>query len=96
MLDGWSDELSATVRRIQLEFPNRGQSSEMALEAARKTQGLPVYCDIGGCLILMSDGRVLQYASIDGGIAEVTDRQWLLRARVAAAKAFPELGVLVP
>jgi hypothetical protein len=96
MLRDWTTTLSKSVERLRTTYMASIGKDHMGWEAAHITKGLPVHCDIGGCLILTSDGRVLEYASYDGAVKEVADPVWIERALEAAASKFPELTALKP
>jgi hypothetical protein len=94
MLNGWTDDLSSTVDRLRVAYTTGAEENPYGIAAARKTEGLPVYCDIGGCLAITRDGRILEYAAYDESVTEVTDPEWISRALDAAAAKFPELRPL--
>jgi len=58
---------------------------------------LPVYEDLGGALLLRSDGSVVHVDDETGAMREVAQTErWYRLALVAATERFPELSVLRP
>ncbi len=94
MLKGWSAGVSEAVQRLHRAYLADAPQGSLGWRAAQGAGGLPVYCDIGGCLVLTSDGRVLEFSSYTGRVTEVSDKQWIGRALEAAAALYKELAVL--
>jgi hypothetical protein len=92
---GWNPDLSATVEALARAAARRDDDDAIR-RAAQETGGLPVYCDMGGCLILATDGRVLQFTPEDGATKPVTDRVWMRVALTAAADRYSALSSLRP
>jgi hypothetical protein len=67
-----------------------------ARAAAVRTNGLPVYCDIGGCLVITQEGRVLEYAFEGEQVSDITDRPSVRLACAVAAEKYPALADLRP
>jgi hypothetical protein len=65
-------------------------------DAARATGSLPVYCDMGGCLVVSPDGDVLRFDPESGSTETETDPRWRLLARAKASRRYPELASLEP
>jgi hypothetical protein len=64
--------------------------------AAKLTGGVPVYADIGGILIVLTDGRVVHFDPDTHIVTPVTDTKWRRVALANAARKFPELATLLP
>lgn len=92
-IDAWTSETSRIVSQLHAKAC---VGPEPLAQVARRTQGLPVYLDIGGSLVLTIDGAVLQYVFEDDSIQTVTDVGSLRLALVSAAQRFPELALLRP
>lgn len=95
-IDGWSDLHASTVRALADAAASRSDANDPRSVAARRTGGLPVYCAIGGCLIITTTGDILEYEFEDGTITRVTDRSSVRLARAAAAQAHKSLADLMP
>jgi hypothetical protein len=70
--------------------------SSVRKDAARATGGLPVYCDVDGCLVLLETEEVVRYEPDTGRVTAVTEERWRRAALVAAARRFPSLADLRP
>ena len=72
-------------------------SDPVLVEAVRSTGAIPVYADIGGTLLLRTDGEIL---ALDDGPSAVprieTDLGWRITAMVVGAEKYSELGRLLP
>ena len=93
----WNDELRAAVellrKRICDDEIDMGPTFK---EVAITTSGLPVYCDMGGCLMLTPDGDVMELAHDRPEMPKVADEYWREVALVAAGKRYAELRCLRP
>jgi hypothetical protein len=92
-IPNWNDGLrtALTKRRDQLQ-----KEPSLWHEAATVADGLPVYCDIGGCLVIRADGRVVEFRSATGDVCEIEDLSWLRLAAASAADRYPELAEIRP
>lgn len=92
---GGRSEVAAAIERLSREAA-AGASLPEAREAAARTGGVPVHADLGGVLVLATDGSVLHYDPEGGRVSPVEDIRWQLLALVKAARAFPDLRQLRP
>jgi hypothetical protein len=96
-IEGWSHAYAERVRELSRKIAASTDEGLSAMrDAAARTGGLPVYCDLGGCLIITPEGTVVQLEYSFDTVSTVTDPSWLRAARVAAAKTHPELEGLQP
>lgn len=95
-IEGWTDRHATAVRALAEGVASTLDPSNPRGMVARSTRGLPVYCDIGGCLVITADGEILEYEFEGGGISRVTDRASVRLARAAAAQAHGSLADLMP
>lgn len=65
-------------------------------DAARRTNGAPVYADLCGVLVVMADGSVARFDPEMDGVAEVHDEAWIAVALCRASQRYPELESLLP
>ena len=94
-IEGWSKAYTQVVRELV-----RSAASSLGTDpwhaAALRTGGLPVYCDIGGCLVITPDGDILEYAFEGEIVTPVTDQQSMRLACAAAAEKYEMLATLMP
>ncbi len=90
-----SPQEAEAIRRLS-EAVRRDGRWDWEREAASKTSGVPVYADMGGVLVVRSDGVVLLIESNRGVVEEVREERWILVARQEAALKYPELKGLMP
>ncbi len=96
-IEGWTDKFAEALRRlIDRAVWSTERNADLVGPAARRTGGLPVYADIGGCLLITPDGAVLEYAFEGESVTRVTDRSSIRLACAAAAEKHPELAELMP
>jgi hypothetical protein len=72
-----------------------GSVPDWKRELARRFGALPVYGDIGGALLVATDGRVWS-CGWDAEKAEPADEQSRLLALIVCVESLPELGRLLP
>jgi hypothetical protein len=92
-IQNWTDELRLAVVRRQAELP---RDNKIYWEAAQAADGLPVYCDMGGCLVVQSTGRVELLDLDSQSVKKLEDERWLTIACLAAADRYPEFEVVRP
>jgi tetratricopeptide (TPR) repeat protein len=91
----WEDGLSElVVARLRSLLSDRS-AAPLIREAAKITNALPVYGDLGGILCISRDGRVLCLDN-SGLVTVVTDDFWRIVAAVSAAEKYPELSAILP
>ncbi len=93
----WNSSASSFVRATVdalLRLEHAGSDEER--EAARATNALPVYLDMGGALCFTTDGCVLQYDWETETAEPENDRDWILVAAVATAEKYPALVDILP
>src|SRR5688572_28220037 len=78
-------------RRLINELPPGNLYREVA-----ETGGLPVYCDLGGCLIFAADGTVWSYDLATGEREPEHDREQIRVAHILASEKYEELRDLKP
>ncbi|MDC3979814.1 hypothetical protein [Polyangium jinanense] len=71
------------------------------VDAAREASALPVYADMGGALLITTEGDVLivstnQVWDRNAKWETEADPQWRLLARIAASERYPQLSFLRP
>jgi len=97
VLKGWKPEHAKTVRELSSRIvAGTDASSPQLRAAAMHTGGLPVYCDLGGCLVLVPQGHVVGFDNNEQTTTVVTDPSWLRVARIAAAEKYEMLSELKP
>lgn len=65
-------------------------------EIVRSSRALPVYADLGGTLLLRTDGEILSLPHDASSATVETASSWKLAALVAAVEKHPELAFLLP
>lgn len=96
-IDGWSDQHANTVRALINQIRSEAaEATPLEREASLCTDGLPVYMDLGGCLLITPDGSVLEFAPETAAVSVVTDPSWIRVARTAAAERYEALAGLRP
>jgi hypothetical protein len=93
MIDLWTSATSQIVARL---YDQALSGPQTIAQVAQRTKGLPVYLDMGGSLVLMSSGEVIEYQFESESISAVTDSGSLRLAAIAAAQLYPELEALRP
>src|SRR5262249_11542501 len=68
---------------------------------AQRLNALPLYADMGGCILIRPDGTMLfihsnQKLDADAVSAPLTDRRWRHTALVVGSEKYPELRILLP
>jgi hypothetical protein len=93
----WNAQVSAFVRaRLDALLGSDEAGSEDECRAARTTNALPVYFDMGGVLAFTPEGVVLSCDWESKQVRPETDEKWIIAAALSAAERYPELGRLVP
>lgn len=95
-IEGWDESYREVVRGLAEIAASVAEGSTPKSAAARRTGGLPVYCDIGGCLVITPAGDVLEYAFEGETVTPVTDRSSIRLARAAAADTHQIFASLMP
>jgi hypothetical protein len=91
--------IDADLRGIVVRLAAKVAASnenEAFRDAARATGSLPVYCDMGGCLVVSPSGEILRFDSESGAIEPESDPRWRLLARARVSAKYPELASLAP
>jgi hypothetical protein len=97
MLAGWTDALAAKVsRHLDAIINNRVSSSASELMVARRTNGLPVYGDLGGVIALTLSGEFVLYGDNSDTVAPVQESLWEDVALASLGKHYPDLRELLP
>ena len=95
-IENWTEDLRSAVKRRLGEL---GASHGSAFhDAAQATGGLPVYCDLGGCLTIAEDGTV-QFFDLDSMTVRQVDSEietWSRVACIAASERYPEFAAIRP
>ena len=94
MIAGWNSDLSKVVAQFRDEIV-RDQAHPLR-RAAIVGGGLPVYCDMGGCLVITPEGEIQGYRGAEDTVQPVTDPKWRRLALVAAASKYSPLSALRP
>lgn len=95
--EDWNASDAAVIRELIREvLAGAGGVSPLERDVARRTGGLPVYCDIGGCLVISSEGDVLEFAFADDRVTGMLDGESIRLARAIAAERYPQLSKLRP
>lgn len=87
-----SAKLSELIQRISSD----AAAHDWQRDLARRFKALPVYGDIGGALLICTDGTVLGVSWDDESKATPAPLDWSLIAYAAAGYKFPELNVTPP
>ena len=87
-------DLSESIRSLIARYKERADDQRL-LHLAEAHDGLPVYSDMGGDLLLLPDGNVIVFGNDDKEGEPVSD-SWATIAYLSAAKRFPELKSMVP
>lgn len=90
----WTQAEAEIVARLSQRVGS--SQTDANREVAKETGALPVYCSLGGCLLLCTDGVIRRYDAESGTVALETERKWILIGYVKAAQTFPELAGLMP
>ena len=91
----WNEKLAQATRHLYDEFLKSGVEKPPGIKSiALRAGGLPVYCDIGGCLMITPQGVVLEYDWNDGTFAPTKEDHWRKTAQARAAEEFEELRAL--
>jgi hypothetical protein len=86
-------ELSALIEElIERERPRTSITSVLGAQV----EGLPVYADAGGMLLVTPTGSVLRFDSETVQITKETEWGWRALAIAHAVRKFPELIALCP
>jgi len=89
-----SPELRAYLRRMIDEARNASVESTLR-DVALATDALPVHIDMGGALVVTTEGAVLEY-DFEADATSVAPENFRLAALAKAARRFPELQDLAP
>lgn len=95
MIANWTGELEREVASLR-DAILADASKAVLQDAARHTGGLPVYCDIGGCLAITPDGEIVEYSLDDERVTPVTDPRLRRLALAAASESYSQLASLKP
>src|SRR5688500_8838722 len=91
----WTDDLANSIRGIHEAVLNEAVAvSALAMLAARKARGVPVYCDVGGCLVTTPDGDVVRFDSESETVVPINDPRFRDLAAATAAERFDEVQAL--
>jgi hypothetical protein len=92
----WTDELRKTVQLLIAQGLRDGAFEKAEAEASMATGALPVYCDMGGCLLIRPDSSIFLFDWEHQAAAPERDPKWLRMAAVRVARRYPALAVLAP
>jgi hypothetical protein len=96
-IDPWDEGLRRAVENRRDELGAEcGPEYSIRQTAAKRTGGIPVYCDLGGCVAIQPSGAVVTYDLDTEGVGEVVDARWIRAACAWAADQFPEFAALRP
>jgi hypothetical protein len=97
VIEGWVEAHREFVRvQSQKIITGISAESDIVRAAAISTGGLPVYCDLGGCLVLMPEGTIVGVDHDGSATINVNDTAWIRVARTAAADKYAPLSALRP
>jgi len=97
MLPKWTAELVAKVaKRREAILKEPHTHSHWTVEATRRTNGLPVYGDVGGIIAVTLSGELVLYNSESEAVTPVQEELWVDVALASLGKHYPELGELLP
>jgi len=91
----WNEEMRRAVERRHAQLVAEPVDS-IRREVARVARGLPVYCDIGGCIVIQPSGEIVQYTLDTGTVTSVVDPRWARVGCASAAEEYPEFAALKP
>lgn len=93
----WTADMARTVEALLLDMREGGGGLDPVMqEAAAATGGLPIHCDMGGCLVLTSKGEVLQYDPEQRAVLPHVEDRWRELVLVKAARRYDTLAALLP
>jgi hypothetical protein len=97
VLDRWTPEIAALVRDHLVNILSGVVScSDWKREAARRTDGIPVYADLGGVITLSLLGDFVLYDPESETVSPVQEELWRNVALASLARHYPDLRGLLP
>src|SRR5262245_45579543 len=97
MIRNWNKCLALVVEKQLKELlEKRNEKYTFLVEAARATGGLPVYCDMGGCLTITTERQIVAYDFETQVIEAVIDEKSQRLALITAGENYKELESLLP
>ena len=97
MLSKWTSELAARVsRHLEAILYEPEASPPWKVEATRRTNGLPVYADMGGVIALTLSGEFVSYDPESDAVTPVRESVWNGVGLASLARQYPDLGELLP
>jgi hypothetical protein len=97
MLPKWTPEHAAKVAQRMEQILNNPQSySDSQVQAVRRSNGLPVYGDLGGVIALTASGEFVVYDSNAETVTPVEEGLWADIALASLGKHYPDLHDLLP
>jgi hypothetical protein len=96
-IEQWDQDLRQAVEnRLDQLLKERGEMYAIRQAAAQRAGGMPVYCDIGGCIVIKPSGMVVTYDLDKEEVKDVVDARWMRAACASAAEQYPEFRKLMP
>lgn len=95
-LEGWDQAHSQVVSRLLEEYLKAPGNDAEEVQAAIASRALPIYRDMGGCVLLRPDGVLLEHAWEDVESRPLTHPTVRTAALLAAGRRFPALSGLRP
>jgi hypothetical protein len=92
-INAWTPDLSSVVASL---YERARHGPQPTAEIAQRAEGLPVYVDVGGSLVLTTAGEVREYVFESDTVNTVTEPRSLRLAAVSASQRYPELELLRP
>ncbi len=97
MIPSWNHVLEGVIERLYQRIVHEpGLVPDVYRDAALKASGVPVYCDMGGCLIITPKGDIVFCEHDTQRLSVVVEEKWRLVALVAASEKYGELHGLKP
>lgn len=91
----WTDQTTAKVRKLR-DLLLRRSEPQPDVRVAGLTNGLPVYSDLSGTLLLDPSGRIRFFDFDREQTSDVVDAHHIALAGVAAVELYPDLIDLLP
>ncbi|HEY7310957.1 MAG TPA: hypothetical protein VH643_16455 [Gemmataceae bacterium] len=97
MIPFWNELLEKSVERLYRRMISANSvTSTVFRDAALGASGLPVYCDISGCLVITPKGNIVCYNCETRQVGDIVEPGWMLIALVKASETYDELRELRP
>jgi hypothetical protein len=97
MIPKWTPELAGRVaKHLEAILTRPPSSADVMGQAARRTNGLPVYGDLGGVIALTPGGELISYSEETDTITPVQEGLWQDVALAYLGRRYPDLRELLP